>query len=81
MDQTNKPQQDKPPQEDDKRGYFRWLGIGVEFCGVLGVFCYIGFKIDERFGTSPLFLIISFFFAFTGMFYLILKETRDIWRK
>jgi F0F1-type ATP synthase assembly protein I len=73
-------QQDKPPQEDNKT-YFRWLGIGVEFCGVLGVFCYIGFKIDERFGTSPLFLIVSFFFAFTGMFYLILKETRDIWRK
>ena len=76
MAQTEEPKSDK-----EGGAYLKWLGIGFEFCAVLGVFCYIGYKIDERFGTSPLFLIISFFFAFTGMFYLILKETRNIWRK
>jgi F0F1-type ATP synthase assembly protein I len=74
-------QADKPRQNNDKTAYARWLGIGVEFCGVIGVFCYIGFKIDESLSTSPWFLIISFFFAFTGMLYIILKETRNIWRK
>jgi F0F1-type ATP synthase assembly protein I len=76
MAQTEKPKSDK-----ESSAYLKWLGFGVEFCGVLAVFCYIGYKIDVHFGTSPLFLIISFFFAFTGMFYLILKETRNIWRK
>jgi F0F1-type ATP synthase assembly protein I len=76
MVQTGKPKSDK-----ENAAYLKWLGFGVEFCGVLGVFCYIGYKIDEHFATSPLFLIISFFFAFAGMFYLMLKQTMNIWRK
>jgi F0F1-type ATP synthase assembly protein I len=76
MAQTEKPKSDK-----EGGAYLKWLGIGVEFCGVLGVFCYIGYKIDEHFGTSPLYFIVSFFFAFIGMFYLMLKQTMNIWRK
>jgi len=76
MKQTEKPRSDK-----EGAAYLKWLGFGIEFCGVLAVFSYFGYKIDERFGTAPLFIIAGFFFAFVGMFYLLLKETKSIWRK
>jgi F0F1-type ATP synthase assembly protein I len=67
-----------PSQNDDKQNYVRWLGFGIEFAGVVGLFCYIGYKLDEALNTSPGFLLGGFFVGFVGMFYLLLKEARNI---
>jgi len=68
-------------KKDDQIGYSRWLGLGIEFCGVMGVFCYMGYKLDESLDSSPWCLLTGFFAAFIGMLYLIVKETRNEWRK
>jgi F0F1-type ATP synthase assembly protein I len=68
-------------QDNDRRNYTRWLGVGIEFCGVMGIFCYIGYKADEAFNSSPWFLLTGFFVGFAGMFYTIIKEGRHIGRK
>jgi len=64
--------------ENNRNIYSRWFGFGLEFCGVMAVFSFLGYKLDQTFNTSPWLMIIGFFLGFAGMFYLILKENRVI---
>ena len=74
-------QQGGPQKNDDGRNYARWAGLGFEFAGVLAVFCYMGYKLDEALNTSPWLLITGFAVGFAGMFYMILKQSWNMWRK
>lgn len=71
----------EPKMTNDRQNYARWIGFGIEFCGVLGVFCYMGYKLDVYLGTMPWFLLAGFCIGFSGMIYLILKGTGAIKRK
>jgi F0F1-type ATP synthase assembly protein I len=62
---------------DGSQNYAKWLGIGVEFCGVVGVFCYMGYRLDKALGTSPWLLVSGFFVGFAGMLYIIIRQTWD----
>jgi F0F1-type ATP synthase assembly protein I len=68
-------------QNNDRIGYSRWMGLGIEFCGVIAIFCYMGYKLDESLDSSPWCLLTGFFVAFIGMLYLIVKEARNMLRK
>lgn len=72
---------DQFSDNDKKPVLIRWLSLGVEFGGVIAIFCYMGYKIDAAFNTSPWFLLGGFVFSFIGMLYLIFKQVKDIWRK
>ena len=52
----------------------RWMGLGIEFGGVIAVFCFMGYLLDKKLNSSPWFLLIGFFVAFIGMFYMIVKD-------
>ncbi len=68
-------------EQKNRQNYTKWLGFGIEFGGVIAVFCYIGYRIDAAYDTSPYFLLGGFFFSFTGMLYLVIKQTFDSRRK
>ena len=68
-------------QHRNKPDYLRWLGFGIEFGGVIAIFCYMGYQIDAAFKTSPYFLLGGFFLSFIGMLYLVFKQINDIRRK
>ncbi len=72
---------DRISNDKNKRYYFKWLGFGIEFGGVVAVFCYMGYQLDAALDTSPYFLLTGFFLSFIGMLYLVFKQTRDMWRK
>jgi F0F1-type ATP synthase assembly protein I len=59
---------------NDKNDYYKWSSLGLEFGGVIAVFCYIGYKIDNALNSSPYFLLGGFFVGFIGMFYLTYKQ-------
>jgi F0F1-type ATP synthase assembly protein I len=64
-------------KDDMHRSGLRWMGAGIEFCGVISVFCYIGYKLDKFFNTGgPFLLITGFFISFIGMLYLFYKESK-----
>ena len=73
--------QSSSQKNDDGRDYAKWAGLGFEFVGVLAVFCYMGYKLDETLNTDPWFLLVFFAVGFIGMFYIILKQSWNIWRK
>jgi F0F1-type ATP synthase assembly protein I len=59
----------------------KWSGVGVEFAGVIFLFCFFGYKLDEKFQTSfPWFFLACFFVGFVGMLYIIIKDTRNLWK-
>jgi F0F1-type ATP synthase assembly protein I len=68
------------PNNKKWQNLLRWSGLGIEFAGVVALFCYFGYKLDEKFHTSPWLLLAGFFVAFVGMMYLIFKDTRKLWR-
>ena len=64
--------------EDDSyyHGAFRWMGVGFEFCVVVGFFCLIGYFLDKLENTSPGWLIVGFFVGFGVMFYMMIKRAK-----
>jgi len=65
-----------PEKQGSRHSGLRWMGAGVEFCGVICLFSYIGYRIDRHFDTSPFLLLTGFFIGFTGMLYLFYKESK-----
>ncbi|MEN6386651.1 MAG: AtpZ/AtpI family protein [Phycisphaerales bacterium] len=59
---------------NNKNDYLKWSSLGIEFGGVIAVFCYIGYKIDAALNSSPFFLLGGFFIGFIGMLYLTYKQ-------
>ncbi len=60
------------------RNALRWMGVGVEFAIVVGVFSYIGHLLDNHYGNEgPWLLIAGFFVGFLLMLYWLLKSARD----
>jgi hypothetical protein len=71
-----------PGDQKNRQLPSKLLGAGFEFGGVIAVFCYIGYKLDEARHTSfPYFLLGGFFLSFAGMLYLLFKETRNARKK
>jgi F0F1-type ATP synthase assembly protein I len=72
--------QENQPDNQKWKTIMKWSGLGVEFAGVIILFCYFGYKLDERLQSSPWFLLAGFFIGFIGMLYIIIKDTRKLWR-
>jgi F0F1-type ATP synthase assembly protein I len=73
-------QQENQSENKKWKTIMKWSGLGVEFAGVIILFCFFGYKLDEKFQTSPWFLLAGFFLGFIGMLYIIIKDTRNLWR-
>ena len=56
----------------------RWMGIGIEFTVVVGIFSWLGYFLDEKGGTSPGFLIMGFLVGFSTMLYTMIKRAGGI---
>ena len=56
----------------------RWMGIGIEFTVVVGIFSWLGYYLDEKGGTSPGFLIMGFLVGFSIMLYTMIKRAGGI---
>ena len=60
-----------------ERSGLQWMGAGLEFCGVIAIFSYIGYRLDKYFGFEiPYLLLTGFFISFIGMLYLFYKESK-----
>jgi F0F1-type ATP synthase assembly protein I len=57
------------------------LITGFEFGCTVAIFCYIGYKLDAKWQTSPYFLLGGFFLSFAGMLYSLFKQMRNTRQK
>jgi len=73
------PGPDKMPLGYQDRQTSKWLGYGIELAGVLFIFSYAGYWADQKQGHQwPWLMVIGFAIGFTGMLYLLIKETRNL---
>ena len=68
---------DKDKKTTSDSNELRWLGIGIEFCVVVGVFTWLGNLLDKVEDTSPAWLVMGFFVGFGTMLYRMIKSARD----
>ena len=61
---------DPEAPKDGERSPWALAGLGMQFFAALILFVYAGTWLDERFGTSPLFLLLGLFVGGGGSFYL-----------
>jgi F0F1-type ATP synthase assembly protein I len=61
---------------DFYRGAMRWMGVGIEFCLVIGIFCLVGYFLDKKEGTTPGWMVIFFFIGFGIMIYTMLRRAK-----
>ena len=67
---------DQPTDSSFYRSAFRWMGVGFEFCLVIGFFVFIGYWLDKLEDTSPGWMILGFFVGFAVMMYIIIKRAK-----
>ncbi len=58
------------------RAAFEWMGIGFEFCMVIGVFVFAGYWLDKLEDSSPGWMILGFFVGFGVMMYIMIKRAQ-----
>jgi ATP synthase protein I len=73
--------QDNQPDNKKWKTIAKWSGLGIEFGGVVAIFTWFGLKLDEKFDTSPWFLLTGIFVGVIGMLYIIIKDTRNLWKE
>lgn len=52
-------------------------GVGFEFVSSIVLFVVGGYYLDEYLKTSPLWLLVGFFFGFGFSFYSLIKKAKE----
>ena len=70
--------QGKSRSGDEKFGWvaFQWMGVGLEFCLVIGFFVFIGYLLDKLENTIPAWMILGFFTGFGLMLWIVVKRVK-----
>lgn len=57
-----------------RRDFARYGGLGMQFAAAVGLFAYVGFRLDRWLETLPLFLIVGVLLGFAaGMLALLAR--------
>ncbi len=71
---SNEKKHDSGLTESDRKALSRFFSFGVEFAGVICLFCYFGYKADQYFETMPWFTIAGILLAIVGLVYQLIKD-------
>ena len=63
-----------PDPEEMRRSMAEWLGVGIEFCLVVGACTLGGYWLDTKTNSLPGFMIMGFLLGFAGMIYTMVKR-------
>ena len=58
-----------------------FLNLGLQLAITIGVFVFVGWWLDIKFDTSPLWILILSFVGIFGSLYSFIKKTIDIDKK
>jgi F0F1-type ATP synthase assembly protein I len=62
---------------NNKKDFLRYAGLGTQLLVAIGIAVFVGFKADQWLHTSPLFSSILPLLVLTGIFYKLIRETRN----
>jgi F0F1-type ATP synthase assembly protein I len=59
---------------DVQRGYARYASLGLQFAATLALFMWLGWWVDEKLHTSPVFLLVGVLLGFVGSLVSIVSK-------
>lgn len=61
----------KPEAEKQKQPspFLKYSSLAIQMAVAIGLAAWVGYRLDARAGTSPLFLVILILAAFSGLLY------------
>lgn len=66
------PEEKRDKDSSGRAELFTYAGLGLQLAATVAIMVYVGYKVDEHFGTAPIWLIIcSFFGVFAGLYHFI----------
>ncbi|MDH4057237.1 MAG: AtpZ/AtpI family protein [Cyclobacteriaceae bacterium] len=69
------PEASDPKKQSPSNTYLKYSGLAIQLLVSIGVFGWIGYKLDKYLGIQfPVFLLIFGFSAFVGMMYLLYRS-------
>jgi len=76
MSADQDPSGGRRPGRVDMRQMYRTLGMGVELGVVIGGMTYVGYMVDQRYGTTPWVCAIGSMMGIIGGCYNVVKEVQ-----
>ena len=76
-----KPRESGKLRESGGREYFRYAGLGFEFSIAVGLFLYLGYLADERWGSDPWGMVVGGGVGLASGIYLLVKESNQMMRQ
>ena len=68
-------QQNQPDQKKPVNSYMKYSGLAFQILAAIGVFGWIGYKLDQYLNFEfPIFMLLFGFLAFGGMLYQVYKS-------
>ena len=68
---SDKEQRSKQPD------FVKYTGLGFQFLLTIGVLGYLGYLLDLRLNTLPLFMVVFIMIALTGNIVLLIRAGRE----
>jgi F0F1-type ATP synthase assembly protein I len=73
-DDTPRPNLDKPEKNKDELNIGSFAGVGLQFAVAIILFLFAGRWADQKFGTSPIFLLAGVFIGGGGAFFSMYRR-------
>ena len=73
---------DNPKQQPSKqpvkevKNWLSYSGMAFEMFGTIGIFAALGYFLDKKLNTEPIFVIIFLFIGLTGAFWRVFKQLK-----
>lgn len=72
--ENNLEPKDKKEEKNPWNDYIKYSGIAFQMLAVIGLSAWGGIKLDEKFNSSPLFIILLTFIGIFGSIYTLYKS-------
>lgn len=63
-----------PEKQKPLNPYLKYSALAIQMAAAIGLAAWIGYRLDARAGTSPLFLLILVLAAFSGLLFQLWKD-------
>lgn len=63
-----------PEKRKPLNPYLKYSALAIQMAAAIGLAAWIGYRLDARAGTSPLFLLILVLAAFSGLLFQLWKD-------
>lgn len=69
----------KPGTEKQKQlsPFLKYSSLAIQMAAAIGLAAWVGYRLDARAGSSPLFLIILILAAFSGLVYRLWLDLKN----